>query len=161
MIVLLLISYFYSANPIRFKEIPSIDSLSNAVAIFCIALLGLSFGNFSMNLLMKVFFVALCGSAAHALTTIPDYRCDKKAKQKTFSTFFGKRAPALFAFVVFLSALFFAHIQTMFINYYLAMCALSALIIGIYPNEKIALIITRILFFSFIVLAVIFMIFIF
>jgi 4-hydroxybenzoate polyprenyltransferase len=151
MILLLFLSYYYSSKPLRFKEVPLLDSITNGLGFLFVALLGFSFGSSIEQLPIKALFVAGCVSAMHALTTIVDYQVDKKAKVKTFSTVLGKRNAALFALLIFIMTIIFSNILSIIILLYLAICALSSLMIMIYPNEKFSLVVNRILFVLFLI----------
>ena len=159
MILLLVISYYYSAKPLRFKEIPIMDSITNGLGFLLVALLGFSFGSSIEQLPIKALFVAGCVSAMHALTTIVDYQVDKKAKIKTFSTVLGKRSAALFALIIFIITIIFSNILSIAILCYLVICVLSSLIILIYPNETFSLVVNRILFVLFLITIVSYLIF--
>lgn len=94
----LLISYFYSAEPLRFKKRPIIDFLSNILYIMpAIFGLSLSSGNqlhlspvtiFGISFIFSgVFHV----SSMHIFSAIPDIEFDKKAGINTTAVVLGKR----------------------------------------------------------------------
>ena len=150
MSALLFFSYYYSATPIRLKERPPLDSISNGLGVFLIYLLGFSFTGAPLSgigidtLLLCVIVIAI-----HAFTTIADYSADKKAKVRTFATVFGKRIAAISALVGFVLVFIFGNYNNPPINYFLMFCmALSAITIMI-PKEKIAVLFNRLIFLVF------------
>ncbi len=92
----------YSAPPIRLKNIPILDSLSNAGYAFIPFAAAASLGGSLVFLDYRVLTAVLMVAALHAIATIMDYRKDRECGQKTFAVAFGPRAAALFAAVVFL-----------------------------------------------------------
>jgi 4-hydroxybenzoate polyprenyltransferase len=117
MFLLLAVSYLYSAPPVRLKERPPFDSISNGVLFFLAFSLGYSFGGDIWDIPLKIYFVAFCVMGIHSFGTVMDYRVDKKAGQKTLAVVFGKRAASIFSFAAFVSALLFADIGRPYINY--------------------------------------------
>ncbi|MBT4334862.1 UbiA family prenyltransferase [bacterium] len=154
MIVLLFFIYFYSAPPIRFKERPPLDSLAN-IFIYIIppAFLGYSFGSSIFDFDYKIYVAALCLAAFFIFSTIMDYTPDKKAGDKTFSVLYGKRIAALVSLIITILVYIFANFNTQLINYYLLLCITLYLIILIKPNEKLASIFFKIIYFCFYIIA--------
>ena len=158
-VLLLLFSYFYSARPIRLKELPIIDSLSNGFVVLFVSLLGFSFGQPIMELPIKVIFAVICVAGIHALATILDYDADSRAHVKTFATVLGKRSAAFFASVIFVLVLFFSGIASLMLNIYISLCAVSSIILVIHPSKNLALFLSRIIFIGFFVFTILFLIF--
>jgi 4-hydroxybenzoate polyprenyltransferase len=155
-IITLFIAFFYSAKPLRLKERPPFDSISNGVAVFAVAMMGFSYGGILVQVPLKAYFVCLCAMGMHALTTIPDYSSDKKAKHKTFSIVFGKRAAALFFFITILSTFLFSGIKNALINYYLIFVGILGLIPVFKPDEKLTLKMIKLMVLGFIITAILY-----
>ena len=84
-----------------------------------------------------------------------DYMADKAAVQRTIAVVFGKRAASIFSCAAFLSAYLFANIGRQYINY-LAFCSLIFLISAIFPSEKLAAFLFKLIFLGFIITALLF-----
>jgi 4-hydroxybenzoate polyprenyltransferase len=86
----LLLSYFYSAKPIRLKAIPFLDFSSN----FLFALPGV-FAYYHISESLPIPLVLLAAffhtSAMHLFSAIPDIKYDKKAKLKTTAVLLGEK----------------------------------------------------------------------
>jgi len=115
-VLLILISYAYSAPPFRLKEIPIIESVSNAVIIYLIVMLGFTFNAFPWELTTKAYYLLLFIVAYHIFTTIMDYEYDKKVGHKTFAVRFGKKTAAFVSVLLGLFVYFFGRIQTIEFN---------------------------------------------
>jgi 4-hydroxybenzoate polyprenyltransferase len=94
----------------------------------------------------------------HSFSTVMDYTIDKKVGDKTFAVVFGKRAASVFALVLFISTLMFSKIGRASINYYVAFCSLLFLIALIFPSERLAFLLFKLIFIGFVVTAVIFLV---
>jgi len=137
MAALLLLVYFYSAKPVRLKERPPLDSLSNGLMFLLVYLFGfsLSGGNiFSVH--YRVFLLALCVSGIHAVTTIIDFDSDKAANHKTFSTVFGKRAAAIFAFLSFTLTNLLSRSPNLFVNLFMYLMNVVLFLIILKPEKR-------------------------
>lgn len=153
MILLLAVSYSYSAPPGRLKERPPLDSISNGVLFFLVFGLGYSYGGDVWTIPAKIYFVAMCVMGIHSFGTVMDYSTDKLAGHRTFSVLFGKRAASLFALLMFIAAILFSGIKTPAIIYYFIYCCVLLLISVVKPSEKLAFILFRLMFAGFIVTA--------
>ena len=141
MVLLVFFSYFYSAPPLRFKERPPLDSISNGIMFFSAVLLGFSFSRSIFDAGIDVYLIAACVIAIHAYSTIMDYPADKGAGNKTFAVVFGKRYAAVFALFIFVLTLFLtvpSGIIKPVTYYYLAFCSLLFFITAGYPSEDLA-----------------------
>lgn len=156
-ISLLFFSYYYSAPPLRFKERPPLDSFSNGILFFIVFSIGWSFGRGVFDIPAKIYFVAGCVMGIHSFSTVMDYTIDKEVGDKTFAIIFGKRMASIFALVLFISTLMFSKIGRASINYYVAFCSLLFLTASIFPKEKLAFLIFKLIFVGFIITAVIFL----
>ncbi|MEM2137541.1 MAG: UbiA family prenyltransferase [Candidatus Anstonellaceae archaeon] len=154
MFLLLIFSYFYSVPPVRLKERPPFDSISNGLAVFLVGCLGVSFGGSFSDIPLKAYFASLCVVGVHAFSTIMDFSPDKKTGQKTFSTVFGKRAAAAFAFLTVASTAAFAGIRSPAINAYLVFCSALFLIAVARPDEQLASRIFKAIFAGFLLAAI-------
>ncbi len=156
MILLLALSYSYSAPPVRLKERAPLDSISNGALFFVVFALGYSYGGDVWTIPFKIYLVAACVMGIHSFGTVMDYITDKKAGHKTFAVLFGKRTASAFALVVFVSAILFSNIETAVIIYYFIYCSVLFLISFIIPSEKLALLLFRLIFAGFFITAAVF-----
>jgi len=148
MVLLVSLGYFYSAPPLRFKERPPLDSITNGIGYFFAPFfLGFSFsGSIFLNAGKGILWIDVCLITAivmgfHAYSTIQDYDVDKKIGVKTFATIFGKRGASFFALVVSILTLFFATSSILFkpvTYYYLGLCSLLFFITLVLPSEKLS-----------------------
>ncbi len=154
MVLLVFFSYFYSAPPLRLKERPPLDSVSNGIGFFSVFLLGFSLGGGSITTLgIGVYLLTACFIGVHAFSTITDYEADKKAGMKTFATVFGIRSAAFFALLVFILTIIFARLAALlnpsplnpfsshnffYIYCYLIFGSVLFLTTVVFPSEKIA-----------------------
>ncbi len=156
MVLLIFFSYFYSAPPLRFKERPPLDSVSNGLIFLLVFALGYSLGKPVYDIPLKIYLVGLCVSGIHAYSTVMDYDTDNAVGHKTFSTVYGKRTACLYALLCFLSALFFAKIGRDSINYYFAFCSIIFVVAFIHPTRRVAYFLFRLIFAGFMVTALVF-----
>jgi len=97
----LFFSYFYSAKPLRLKEIPIIDSLSNgAIVLSIFAMIYYLFNDVS-DLPFRVIAVAISIVSYHLIMAQVDRTPDIKSGQKTTAIFLRSR------FAVYLLCLFY------------------------------------------------------
>lgn len=155
---LIFFSYYYSAPPLRFKERPPLDSFSNGALFFIVFSIGWSFGRGVSDIPAKIYFVSGCVMGIHSFSTVMDYTIDKEVGDKTFAVIFGKRAASVFALVLFVSTLIFSKIGRASINYYIAFCSLLFLTASIFPKEKLAFLLFKLIFVGFIITALIFLV---
>ena len=147
-VLIVSLGYFYSAPPVRLKERPPLDSITNGIGYFFAPFfLGFSFsGSIFLNAGKGILWIGVCLITAvvmgfHAYRTIQDYDVDKKIGVKTFATVFGKRGASFFALLVSILALFFANSPILFkpvTDYYLGLCSLLFFITLVLPSEKLA-----------------------
>ncbi len=137
MILLLFFSYAYSAPPLRLKERPPLDSISNGILYFYApVLLGASFNATLFDIPIQAYFITACVIGIHSFSTVMDYSADKTAGDRTFAVVLGKRTASLFTFIVFIIAYLFSGFQGMIVGYFLIFCAVSSGIITVVPAEK-------------------------
>jgi len=104
--LLVILSWQYSATPLRLKEAPVFDSLSNGVIVFLSLFIGFcSSGEVGlMDIPMKAIVVSLCTAGVHALGAVMDFEADTAAGQRTIATFLGRRTTAAFGALAYLVA---------------------------------------------------------
>ncbi len=173
MAVLVFSANYYSAPPLRFKERPVIDSVSNGMMFVGTFLLGYSFGGSIFDLGIDFYLITACVIGIHAYTTIMDYEFDKKAGYKTFAVVFGERGTSLFVLFIFiltfcvakLSPLiypptlnpFSSHHYWSYNYYYLAFGGLLFFVTSVYPSRKMAALFSLVLTVAFIVMIIIYL----
>ena len=157
MILLLLLSYFYSAPPLRLREKPPLDSIANGLIILLLFAIGHSLGNAGITFPQQAYFLAATVAGLHAVTTIMDFDADKKAGMNTFSIMFGKRTAGGFALSVAVIAILFSQIQSLAINIYLYTLAVFFALSIIYPKPKFLLAVFKLGYLTAIVAALIFL----
>jgi 4-hydroxybenzoate polyprenyltransferase len=97
-ILVVIIAWQYSAPPLRLKEIPVVDSLSNGCIVFLIWFFGFSFSGSSISEVpLKAIVNNLCVAGGHALAAVTDFEADTAAGMRTVATVLGKRRAAIFA----------------------------------------------------------------
>lgn len=132
--IFLLLSYFYSAKPIRFKDKPFLDFSSNYLyvmpGIFSYYMISNSIP--SLLIILGAYFHT---SAMHIFSAIPDIKYDKTAGITTTPVFIGERA-SLFLCLIFWMGLSLIVIKLAF--YY----PLSFLVL-IYPIFPLILLLKR------------------
>jgi len=109
--LLLTLSWGYSAPPVRLKERPVLDSLSNgAIVWLCWAIGYVAAGKPLFSFAAsegagKGWLLAFCTSGVHALGAAADLEADIAAGQRTIATLLGKRVTGLFSALCYLVAL--------------------------------------------------------
>ncbi len=137
--VLLFFSYQYSAPPLRLKERPPFDSVSNGFIYYCApVMIGASYGTIPFNAPLQLYLITIAVMGIHSFSTVTDYSADKAVGDRTFAVVFGKRAAALFSLLVFTASYFFAGYQGTVINWYLLLLMILSFIIILYPSERLA-----------------------
>lgn len=85
----ILLSYFYSAKPLRFKAIPGLDSISNALYLVP-GILGYYLAAGELPPVLILAAGMLHTTAMHLFSAIPDIECDSIAKIRTSAVELGK-----------------------------------------------------------------------
>ena len=141
--ILVLLSFAYSTPPLRLKERPPLDSISNAFMIYLIAALGYSYatgdylippGNFTgigAPLLLAIVSI-------HMFSTIMDYTPDRKAGVLTISTAIGKRMTALLSFGLLAAVILIIESDNLFIRAFLWSSLFLTLSYFIFSSEASA-----------------------
>lgn len=95
LIVFLLLSFFYSAPPLRFKALPFLDAYSNVLyalpGFFGYALFTNSFPSLAIVVLAFTW-----NAGMHALSAIPDIAVDRAARITTTAVYLGTRKTLFF-----------------------------------------------------------------
>jgi 4-hydroxybenzoate polyprenyltransferase len=96
--LLVLLGWQYSSPPLRLKEVPVMDSLSNGAIVFLAWFCGFSFSGLSISdVPFTGIMLSLCTAGIHALGAVVDSEVDFAAGQTTIATALGKRVAAIFA----------------------------------------------------------------
>jgi 4-hydroxybenzoate polyprenyltransferase len=97
-VLIVVIAWQYSSPPLRIKEIPILDSLSNGCLVFLIWFFGFSLSGSSISEVpVKLAVHSFCAVGAHALGAAADYEADAAIGQRTIATVMGKKPAAIFA----------------------------------------------------------------
>ncbi len=131
------LAYAYSAPPLRLKEKPLLDSLSNSLLVMAFLMLGFSYGGTLFEFPLKLIYASMGAAAVHALGALMDYTPDRKAGVTTIATFFGKRFAALFATAVIMAILIFSGINNFVLNAYLWLVLAASFTSFFFPEEKL------------------------
>ena len=111
-LLLILISYAYSAPPLRLKEIPVLESVSNAIIIYLIVMLGFTLNALPWEITCKAYYLLIFVVAYHIFSTVMDADADAKAGHKTFAVRFGRRAAAVAAVAISLPVYLVANFES-------------------------------------------------
>lgn len=97
--IFVFLSYFYSAKPLRFKDIPFLDSASNILYIIPgIFAYYLASGNLPSRIILLAGF--LHTFSMHLFSAIPDITFDKKTGIKTTAVYLGKTLSLTLCFLL-------------------------------------------------------------
>lgn len=132
------VAWAYSEPPVRLKERPPLDSLSNGVLVWSVILMGYSYGAPLSSFPMTVYFASLGASAIHAIGAIMGYTADRKANVKTIATVFRKRLAAAFALAVTLTIVFASGIKSVILKMPVWYAVLSSLLLLVKDDERLA-----------------------
>ncbi len=133
-LVLVLLAYFYSAPPVRLKERPVLDSLSNGALFFLIFLCGYSYGQDIFSAPTRFLWACLAISGVHALGAVMDFESDLRSGQRTIATWLGQRQAALFAALLCLLALLFSSFSNPLVPLSISFCMAAALAVAAFPR---------------------------
>ncbi|KAH8108869.1 prenyltransferase [Phellopilus nigrolimitatus] len=101
--IILFLSWQYSSPPLRLKELPILDSISNGMIVWLAWALGYVasgsplFGVGANESANKGWLLAFCTAGVHALGAAADVEADIAAGQRTIATMLGKRLAAGFS----------------------------------------------------------------
>ncbi len=142
-IALVATSYAYSVPPLRLKERPPLDSISNAAIIYLIVALGFSYIGQGFLIPEGSFFtltfpLLIAIIAIHMFSTIMDHTPDKKASVKTMATVFSKTKTAYIALILMAFSLLNIDTSDKFIIGFLGFCIASMCAYFISRKERTA-----------------------
>lgn len=97
---------FYSAPPLRLKEVPFADSMTSSIHFFSPAVYGLVLAGatFTPGLIAVLVAFALWGVASHAFGAVQDVTADREAGISSIATVRGARWTVWFALGCYLAA---------------------------------------------------------
>lgn len=154
-ILLLFFAFQYSAPPLRLKEKPLLDSISNGIIYFLAPfLLGASFVTSILAFPPHVYILTFCVMGIHSFSTIMDYSADQEVGDRTFAVVLGKRAAALFTLIIFVIAALVPGFQHPPVYQYFILCIILSFTITLYPSEKLATIFFYTIGTAFIIVAI-------
>lgn len=135
---LLLAAWAYSVPPLRLKERPPLDSLSNGLGYFLLPFaMGYGLNENPLTMPLKYYLLALAVSGIHALATAADFEADRAAGHRTFAVAFGQRAAAAFALITFALALALGDYHGTAVRVFLAIGATASLAATLIPRERV------------------------
>jgi 4-hydroxybenzoate polyprenyltransferase len=135
---LVVVAWLYSVPPIRLKERPPLDSLSNGLGYFFLPfVMGYSLNADPRIIPLRHYLLALCVCGVHALATAADYEPDRAAGHKTFAVVFGRRTAAATACVIFVITWLLGDFHSVAVRAYIAFCALATLAVVLRAQGKI------------------------
>lgn len=112
---LVFLGWQYSAPPLRLKEVPVIDSISNGLIVLLASFIGFtSRGGSVANAPRSGYLMALVCAGVHALGAAVDIEADLQAGQRTIATFLGARASASIAAAFYATAVAIEDLKTIF-----------------------------------------------
>jgi 4-hydroxybenzoate polyprenyltransferase len=154
-VLLLLVAWLYSVPPLRLKERPPLDSLSNGLGYFLLPFtMGYSLNADPRTMPLKYYLLALCVCGVHALATAADYEADRAAGHQTLAVKFGRRTAAAVAFAAFLIAWLFGDFNGDAVRAYIACCTIATLVVILIPNSIVITAACVTIFVGFIVAAI-------
>lgn len=156
-LITVLFSYFYSAKPVRLKELLFLDSISNGIIFFSVFSMGYSFGAGLADIPLKIYYVALCVMGIHAFGAAVDYDADRLASQRTMAVYLGKRGAFLFTFLCFILSFLFSGIGTAIIKIYLLYCTIISAVAMLFLNRKFEILLFKMIFVGFVLTSIIFL----
>ncbi|KAI8972598.1 hypothetical protein BD414DRAFT_469295 [Trametes punicea] len=127
-LALLFFSWEYSAPPLRFKERPVLDSLSNGAIVILAYLSGFTArGGHLRQVPTKGLLLGLCTAGVHALGAAVDAEADAVAGQRTIATALGRSGAVAFGTLCYLAALYAEHAFSIFGAYLVGALAVMLL----------------------------------
>jgi hypothetical protein len=127
---LVLVAWLYSVPPVRLKERPPLDSLTNGMGFSLLPLaMGYSLGADLRAMPLRYYLLALCVGGVHALATAADYDADRAAGYRTLA--------AAVAFTTFLVTWIFADFHSTAVRAYIVVCALATSTATLAPNDRV------------------------
>ena len=157
-VVLVLGVWLYSVPPVRLKERPPLDSLSNGLGYFLLPfVMGYSLGADPRAMPLRYYLLALCVCGIHALATSADYEADRAAGHRTLAVAFGRRAAAAVAFAAFLITWLAGDFHGVAVRVYIVICTLATLAAVLFPRDRVIAAACATVFTGFLIAAVLHM----
>jgi 4-hydroxybenzoate polyprenyltransferase len=151
---MLVVAWAYSVPPVRLKERPPLDSLSNGVGYFLLPfVMGYSLGADPHAMPLKYWLLALCVCGIHALATAADYDADRAAGHRTFAVAYGQREAATFAAATFVVALSLGDYRSVAVEVFLVVGAVATAAAAIVPRDRVITVSCTTIFVGFLVAA--------
>lgn len=100
--ILLLTCFSYSAKPLRFKELPILDSFNSALHFVLPLLFGLSFDIYKTEYTAAIVAFLCWGMASQAFGSIQDIIPDRKAKINSIATYLGSKRTTRFSIILYI-----------------------------------------------------------
>lgn len=124
---MLVLGLAYSVRPLRFKEIPLLDSLTSSAHFVLPLVFGLALAGSTRWYWPAVSAFFIWGVASHALGAIQDIGPDRAAHQRSLATFLGARKTSLLSFWCYLICCLIVAIA------YYPLGLLAAVLLAFYP----------------------------
>ncbi len=122
----ILVAYAYSMPPVRFKEMPFLDTVFGGASYLFSAIIAFTSHSSLSTIPLVTILYALPLMAAHAIFAIKDIAYDLKAKVKTTASYLGKNKTFLFVIILYIIPLIF--INNLIIRFMLILSILFVLI---------------------------------
>jgi 4-hydroxybenzoate polyprenyltransferase len=152
---MLIVAWAYSVPPVRLKERPPLDSLSNGLGYFLLPfVMGYSLGADPLAMPLKYWLLGLCVCGIHALATAADFDADAAAGHRTFAVAFGQRSAAAFAAATFLVALLVGNYRDVAVQFFLGMGAAAGVAAAAVPRDRVIAAACTTIFVGFLVAAI-------
>lgn len=143
---LVVLGYFYSAPPFRFKDRPILGLLSNSIGYGLVVpsavLPEMNLHNVGLIAWDSPFYFICTVGAVYILTTIPDKQGDSETSKKTLAVIFPEEILKILAFILLSLSAYIAFYSNHFILTAVSMISILPLLISLFKND------TRILFFA-------------
>lgn len=111
-LIFTVLCFAYSHPLFRFKSIPFADSIVSSIGYMLPVLLSISLFEDIFTLYYQYALLVIPFIGIHAISTLPDYKDDKKNKINTIGVFLGKRNTVYFSLLTFIIGLYFYSFNT-------------------------------------------------
>jgi 4-hydroxybenzoate polyprenyltransferase len=154
-VCLVLLAWAYSVPPVRLKERPPLDSLSNGLGYFYLPfVMGWSLGAQPSAMPLKFYLLALGACGVHALGTAADYEADRAAGHRTLAVSYGRRTAAGAAFASFLVTWLLGDFHSLSARAFIAVCVVATFVAMLVPRDRSILAAGAVIFAGFPIAAV-------
>jgi 4-hydroxybenzoate polyprenyltransferase len=135
-VTLVLGAWLYSVPPVRLKERPPLDSISNGLGYFLLPfVMGYSLEANPREMPLRYYLLGLSVCGIHALATAADYEADRTAGHKTLAVVFGRRTATAVAFATFFVTWLAGDFQGIAVRIYLAGCTMATFLTMLVPRS--------------------------